>query len=171
MEWLDTVLGVGASAASGGLFGAIVRFVPEIFKLWTAKADRDHEYRMRQLDAQIAREGSEQRIREADNAGYWVAEGKTVDAWREAIIQQGRLTGNKRIDAMNSLVRPLITYWMLALYSVMKFVMFGVACFDENVGAENALPILWGFSDNQMFFGIIGFWFLDRHLSKRAQGV
>lgn len=171
MEWLATILGFGASAASGGLVGALVRFIPEVIGVFKAKADRAHEIAMRRLDWEIAKSGSEQRIREADAAGYWDAEGKQLEALREALTQQGKLTGIGWVDAMSQTVRPVFTYWMMILYSVMKFVMFGVAAADPNVGAVNALPILWGYADNQMFFGIVGFWFVNRELGKRASGV
>src|SRR3990167_2927739 len=171
MDGLISIFEAGASAATGGLIGALIRFVPELLKIWTAKADRAHEIAMRKLDKEISESGAEQRIRQADVEGAWAAESKQIDALREALAQQGKITGIRFIDAMNQSVRPVITYWLLGLYSVMKFVMFAVAQSDPNVGPANALPILWGYADTQMLFGIISFWFVDRQLGKRAQGI
>lgn len=170
MEGLLDVIGFGASAATGGLFGALVRLLPEagkgIMGFFQAKADRAHELSMRKLDIEAAREGHEQRIREADTAGNWEVAGKTLDAYREALASQGRMSGVPFIDALNQSVRPVVTYYFLALYALTKFVGFGYAWWVEKAALKDAWPILWSPADSTMLFAILGFWFVDRQLGK-----
>jgi hypothetical protein len=170
MEGLLDIIGIGASAATGGLFGAVVRLLPDIGKgvlgFFQAKADRAHELAMRKLDIEAAREGHEQRIREADTAGNWEVAGKTLDAYREALASQGQITGVRFIDALNQSVRPVVTYYFLALYGLTKFVGFGYAWLVEKATIKAAWPILWSPADSTMLFAILGFWFVDRQLGK-----
>lgn len=170
METVLNILGVGASAATGGLFGALVRLLPEagkgIIGFFQAKADRAHELAMRKLDIEAAREGHEQRIREADNAGNWEVASKTLDAYRTALEAQGRPSGVPFIDAMNQSVRPVVTYYFLALYALTKFVGFYYAWAVEKSSLKDAWPILWSPADSTMLFAILGFWFVDRQLGK-----
>lgn len=173
MDILGSLLDFGSAAASGGLIGAALRLVPALFagvgKIITAKADRAHEIAMRELDWKIAKDGGEQRIREADTAGYWQATSDQMQAWREALIAQGRPSGIKWVDAANSFVRPGVTYYFAALYGIVKLVGFVAALFSNTTDLLTALTFLWGPQDTQMFFGILGFWFVNRELSPKAK--
>lgn len=172
MEWLTSLLGGAASAATGGLFGAAVRLLPAagagIARIFTAAADRKHELAMRELDWKIAQQQGEQKIRELDAAGGWETAGKTLDAMREALRGQEAPSGVAWADAMSKAVRPITTFYFLAMYGLVKVAMFTLAMMDETVTTSAALPILWGAADSQMFFGILGFWFVDRQLGKGA---
>lgn len=172
MEWLTDALGIAGSAATGGLVGALLRLIPwgieKVTGLIQASADRAHELAMRKLDWDIAKEKGEQDIRALDAKGGWEAQSKQMDAWVEALKGQAQLTGVKFIDAVNQSVRPFATYYFLALYGFSKLAMFGIAAFSEEIGAKNALAILWTPADMQMLCGILGFWFVDRQLGKVA---
>ena len=173
MEDLVGLLGTGAAAAIGGPIGAAIRLLPALFsgigKMLTAKADRAHEIAMRKLDAEIAAKGHEQRIRETDAAGNWEIQGKTLDAYREALAAQGKPSGVAWVDAMNQSVRPVTTYYFLALYAATKLIGFVYAWLHDGAKLPQAMAILWGPADTAMLFGILGFWFVDRQLGKAPQ--
>lgn len=172
MDFLGDILGLAGSAASGGLIGAAMRLVPALFqgvgKIITAKADREHELKMRELDWKIAKDGSEQRIREADAAGFWDATRGQMDALREALAAQRQPSGIKWVDAANAAVRPMVTYYFAALYGLVKLAGFGLALW-KGTDIVTALAVLWSPADTQMFFGILGFWFVNRELQRKPQ--
>ena len=170
MEDLLGLLGTGAAAAIGGPVGALLRLLPAagsaVMSHIRGKADRAHELEMLKLQAQIAKEGAEQRLREQDNVGYWEAQNKTLDAYKLALEAQGRPSGVPWADALNTSVRPVVTYYFLALYGLTKIVGFLYAWLHDGAKLNVAWGILWTPADTAMLFGILGFWFVDRQLGK-----
>jgi hypothetical protein len=55
-----------------------------------------------------------------------------IEALRDAVRTQGEKTGVAWADALSSSVRPIITYWLMALYCAAKTVAFMAAL---NAGA------------------------------------
>lgn len=169
MDVLDLISG-GAAAAIGGPVGALLRLLPAagsaVMGHFRAKADRAHEIEMLKLQADIAKQGAEQRLREQDNVGYWDTAGKTLEAYQIALKGQSQITGVRWVDGMNQSVRPVVTYWFLFLYSVAKVAGFLYAWLHEGAKLTVAMPILWSQADTAMLFGILGFWFVDRQLGK-----
>ena len=121
---------------------------------------------MRELDAKIAQDGGEQRIREQEAAGYWTATGQHYEAMKAALQAQAVPTGIRWVDALNALVRPSITYYFAFLYGAVKLGAFVIAL-TEKTDLATALVMLWGPADTQMFFGILGFWFVGRVFDER----
>jgi hypothetical protein len=169
VELLDLATS-GVAAALGGPVGAAIRLVPALFsgigKMLTAKADRAHELAMRKLDAEIAQKIGEQKMREVDAVGAWEVQNKTLDVYKEAMAQQARPSGVAWVDGMNQSVRPVTTYYFLALYAITKFTGFFYAWLHEGAKLPEAMSILWSPADTAMLFGILGFWFVDRQLGK-----
>lgn len=173
MEDLMSVLGLGASFATGGvgaLAGAVVRLLPAagtaVMSYFREKADRAHEYKMRELDRQIAKDGSEQRIREADVAGHWEAEGRLLDAYKTALEGQAKPSGIAWVDALNSFVRPGAAYYFLALYGLGKGLKV-VYAWSEKASLKVMSELIWTPTDEAMLGAILGFYFVDRQLGKQ----
>jgi hypothetical protein len=64
-------------------------------------------------------------------------------------------------DALSSSVRPIITYWLMALYCAAKTVAFVAAL---NAGAVWGAAVLaaWSEADQALWAGVLNFWFLGR---------
>lgn len=173
MEFLGDLLGgllsFGANAATGGLFGAVARFVTEGVKLVRERSDREFELKMRRLDWEIAKEGGEQKIRQIDRQGEWDLEGKKLDAMIEALRGQSMPSGVPWVDAWNKAMRPGLTSYFAALYALQKFVTAGIAI-AGGAGVGSALMLLWTPADTQAFFGILSFWFIGRDFQPRPAG-
>jgi len=84
-----------------------------------------------------------------------------VEALREAVAAQGRQSGVKWADALSISVRPVITYWFMALYCAAKTVAF-VAAVTAGVGWEAAILHVWTEADQALWAGVLNFWFLGR---------
>jgi hypothetical protein len=175
LDILGTAAGLGAGFATGGigaLVGAVIRLIPAlgsgVMEFFKQRADRKHELQMRELDAKIAREGSEQRIREADVAGRWEVEGKLQDAYKSALEVAAKPSGVKWVDALNAFVRPATAYYLLALYGIGKGLKIGYA-WTNKASLDVLANIVWTPTDEAMLGGVIGFYFVDRQLGKGKQ--
>ncbi|NBO82742.1 MAG: hypothetical protein EBU75_07905 [Betaproteobacteria bacterium] len=117
----------------GGLLGGAFRLAPEILK-W--------------LDRQGATADA------AWNTG-------ALDALKDAIAAQGHTTGVKWVDGLSSSVRPVITYWFMALYCAAKSASFASAV-TAGTGWDVAILHAWTEADQALLAGVLNFWFLGR---------
>jgi len=64
-------------------------------------------------------------------------------------------------DARSSSVRPVITYWLMALYCSAKTASFALAL---NAGADWSMATshAWTEADQALWAGVLNFWFLGR---------
>lgn len=150
---LGTVLGSG--------LGFVARLAPEVIKVFTAKGDRDHEYRMAQLSGQQAQAGYDAR---RDDARLEV-EKLDIQALIAGVQAQGRRTGSKIIDGLSASVRPVISYWWMALFTAVK--VAGITrALAEGDSVTAAVLGCWNPEDQAILASIIAFWFLDRSIRR-----
>lgn len=150
----------------GGGLGGLLRFVPEILKLFTDQRDRDHEYRMTQLQLQIDKARADQAIDLVHAQGAVAVQAGEMTAYIEAIKGQGQMTGVPWIDALNQSVRPVITYWWMALFTVYKIATIVAACLAWT-SLDDFIAKLWTVQDAGILAMILGFWFVDRSIRKQ----
>ena len=84
-----------------------------------------------------------------------------IEALKESVAAQGRSSGVKWADALSTSVRPVITYWFMALYCAAKTAAF-VAAIEG--GADWGVAILhaWTEADQALWAGVLNFWFIGR---------
>jgi hypothetical protein len=82
----------------------------------------------------------------------------------EAIKAQSQLTGNKIVDGLNMLVRPLTTYYIVLLWGCKKTaeIIFAMQTSDT----VHALISTWTENDQAMLTGVLTFWFVGRVFDK-----
>lgn len=151
----------------GGGLGGLLRFVPEIFKQFTEKGDRDHEYRMTQLQLQIDQARATRQIDLAHVQGDMAVQAGEMNAYIEAIKGQSAPTGVPWIDALNASVRPVITYWWMSLFTVYKVATIVAAIYAWTT-LDDFLAKLWSAQDAGILSMILGFWFVDRAFRKNT---
>ncbi len=154
MEPITTIL--------GGILGAGARLVPEVLKWLDRKDERKHELAMQDKAAEMARIQGAQKLEEG-NLQY---DSKGLDALIESVKAQAQPSGVRWVDAMSSLMRPLITVqWVILLYPaylVASMIVAGAA-----TDPAGALLKVFGADEKAIVAGIINFWFLDRVLRRR----
>lgn len=64
-------------------------------------------------------------------------------------------------DAMSCSVRPVITYWFMALYYAAKTAAFATAA-TTGAGWGTAILHAWTEADQVQWAGALNFWFLGR---------
>lgn len=152
----------------GGGLGGVLRFVPEILKLITAKQDRAHEYKMTQLQLEIDKARATQQI-DLTHAQAAIAEGAgQMAAWADALKAQSTPTGIGWADALSASVRPVVTYWWLSLFTGYKVATVVSICLDW-AGWPEFIRVIWTDQDAGILSMILGFWFVDRSIRRGKQ--
>lgn len=149
----------------GGLLGGVFRLAPEVLKWMDRNGDRSHELAMQDKALEFEKLRGAQRMEEigANADAAWNA--GALDALKEAIKGQGEKTGVKWADALSASVRPIITYWFMALYCAAKMAAFSAAI-QSGIGWSSAVMVAWSESDQALWAGVLNFWFLGRVFDK-----
>ena len=143
----------------GGALGAIARFAPEVLAHLDRKARRKHELDLLTAGAKTEQIRSDGEFRTAG-----------VGALSAAITAQGQHSGVKWVDALNQMIRPLITIqWVLLLYPsalVLQWVAIFQSYGSNLVAAVEATRQVFGPEEKAICSFILNFWFLGRVLDK-----
>ena len=142
---ISTVL----STFIGSLAGIITRLLPEIIKLINKLIDNNHELKMLQKSKIIT-------SNTIHSKSYNHSDVLALDK----IINVQKPTGNKHIDRIRLLVRPITTYIILFLYVTIKLTWF-------YLNPTSSLILLWSSTDMGLLSGILSFWFLGRVFDRR----
>lgn len=148
----------------GGLLGGVFRILPEVLK-WLDKAgERKHELALLQAEMEFAKIKGEIMLRQTE-AVMTVAE---LDAMSEAIKEQGQTAraAGRFVAAASALVRPLVTYWFVFMYSAVKIAMLLVA-YEQNGSWKEVLIQSWNVEDMALLTMILTFWFIGRVWEKQ----
>ncbi|MDX8385338.1 MAG: hypothetical protein R8M11_02345 [Gallionella sp.] len=151
----------------GGGLGGALRFVPEIFKLFTDKSDRDHEFRMSELQLRIGESRGKNQLDLVKAQGEVAVNSAEMQAFTEAVKAQGKPSGVAWVDALSASVRPVITYWWMLLFTVYKGLTVYIAI-AEFVSLNDFAAKLWTAQDAGVLAMILGFWFVDRSIRKNT---
>lgn len=150
----------------GGSLGGILRFVPEVFKLFTEHKDREHEYRMTELQLKIDEARSAQALDLVHAQGAIDQAAGEMKAYLAALEGQGRITGVGWIDALNQSVRPVLLYWWMILFTAVK-VLTVVQATGEYTTLAAFISVIWTPQDAGILSMMIGFWYVNRTIEKR----
>jgi hypothetical protein len=145
----------------GGLLGGAFRLAPEFLKWLDRKGERGHELAMQDKALEFEKIRGAQRMAEIGASADVAWNTGAIDALKDAIRTQGEKTGVWWADALSSSVRPIITYWLMALYCAAKTVAF-VAALNAGAGWGAAVLAAWSEADQALWAGVLNFWFLGR---------
>lgn len=147
------------------LGGGLLRALPEVIALWNKKIDNAHEYKMldKQVELEKQRGANQQQAIEAQGAIDQVL--ALMEANKAAVTGQMQKVGIKFVDALNFLVRPLVTYYFVGMYGLVKTVMLYVAFHQPD--RWNAVIACWTVDDAAILSGILSFWFIGRVFDKK----
>ena len=147
-----------------GLVGGIMRFAPEVLKFFDSKNSREHELKMLSAEMEFAKLGAEREMHRVD-ADLQIHE---LDAVSAAIKEQGQTAraAGKFVAALSALVRPLVTYWFVGVYSAVKTVSMIMAV-QAGADWKEVLVQNWTIADMNMLVMILTFWFVGRVYERR----
>jgi hypothetical protein len=145
----------------GGLLGGAFRLAPEFLKWLDRKGERGHELAMQDKALEFEKIRGAQRMSEIGASAEAAWNTGAIEALRDAVRTQGEKTGVAWADAISSSVRPVITYWFMALYCAAKTAAF-VAALNGGALWSVAVVHAWTDADQALWAGVLNFWFLGR---------
>ena len=145
----------------GGLLGGAFRIAPEILKWLDRKGERGHELAMQDKALKFEKLRGVQRMSEIGAGADAAWNVGAIETLREAVRAQGEKTGVRWADALSSSVRPVITYWFMALYCAAKTATVAAAL-TGGAGWGVAILYAWTEADQALWAGVLNFWFLGR---------
>lgn len=151
----------------GGLLGGAFRLTPEILKWIDRKGERSHELAIQDKNLELEKLRTSAHLAATKTKSEESTHSQAINTLNAAVTSQGTITGVKWADALSSSVRPIITYWFMALYCAAKataFLLATQAGADWSVAVQNA----WTESDQALWAGVLNFWFLGRVFDKRS---
>ena len=134
-----------------GFFGSII---PQGMKIYQDSKDKKHELDILRIQADLQREGHYQRLEEV---------AISHDAEQQAAMYRTFFSGIKWIDALNALVRPVLTFSFFGLYVYIKYMQYSFVS-DESLSL--IMDIMWASEDQALFSSIIAFYFGNRTFNK-----
>lgn len=151
----------------GLLFGGLFRLAPEIFKWLDRKDERKHELGMLDKQMMADRMRAELAIKQIEAEAEVVLGRAELDAIIAATKAQGQRSGVRWVDALNSLIRPLITiWWVIILYTAAMTTQFYALVWVYDSNMVTALLTVFGPAEKSIASSIISFWFVDRALRR-----
>jgi hypothetical protein len=145
----------------GGLLGGAFRLAPEFLKWLDRKGERGHELAMQDKALEFEKVRGASRMAEIGASADAAWNTGAMEAFKEAVAGQGRPSGVKWADALSTSVRPIITYWFMALYCAAKAAAF-VATLNAGAGWGAAALTSWSEADQALWSGVLNFWFVGR---------
>ena len=145
----------------GGLLGGAFRLAPEILKWMDRNGERSHELSMQDKALEFEKLRGAQRMSEIGASADAAWNTGAIDARKEAVSAQGQRSGVRWADALSISVRPVITYWFMALYCAAKTAAF-VGALNAGVTWIPAIQATWTAADQALWAGVLNFWFLGR---------
>ena len=145
----------------GGLLGGVFRLAPELLKWLDRQGERGHELAMQDKALEFEKIRGAQRMAEIGSQAEASWNTGAIEALRDAVSTQGEKTSVWWVDALSSSVRPIITYWFMALYCAAKTAAF-VAAITAGAGWGAAVLAAWSEADQALWAGVLNFWFLGR---------
>ena len=153
----------------GSIFGGIFRMAPEVLKWLDKKNERSHELLMfsRQCDLEQLR--GQQKLAEIGAQREAAVDVGVMDAFNNAITQQAEMVKSAGgwVASLSASVRPLVTYWVLFVWSFIH-VWFAWNAWLAGAPAVEVFKTMMTPDFSALLSGTINYWFLDRTLSKRG---
>lgn len=148
--------------------GGFMRLLPEFFALINKRTDNQHELAMLDKQAELEKTRASARQEEITTQGNFADMLAVLDAQKEALKGQMQLTNIRIVDALNFLVRPAVTYFIVLMYALAKVAMFAIAM-RSGLGGWDAILKVYDENDRAILAGILAYWFVGRDFSKQKQ--
>ena len=147
----------------GGLLGGLFRLAPEVLKWLDKKDERSHELSMLDKEMAFAQIKAEQAMHTVDaqvDMSQFDAIGKALEGQEKMATAAGKF-----VAGISALVRPLVTYWVVALWTGVKIASMTLA-YQTGGDWKEMLITNWGPDDMAILSMILVFWFVGRGIEK-----
>jgi hypothetical protein len=152
----------------GLIFGGVSRLAQHWLDLSDKDKERDHERRMfeQQIQMQDKRFVHDSELRTMDMAGQEAAnEWSAIAEASRAQAEEAKAAGGW-VLSLSASVRPVLSYWFVALYTLAKFATLYLAM-QNGIPFAAAVRAAYTEFDGTILAAIVSFYFADRSLRKR----
>lgn len=150
----------------GTLFGGLFRLAPEFIKWLDRKNERAHELSMFGKQIELDQLRATNALQQTKAEGEITIATKDIEALIAGAKAQAVRTGIRWVDAINSLMRPTITFWWVIVLQTSVMVTTIAMHVSAGLSPGEALLKIWGTDEKAIVASIISYWFLDRTLRR-----
>lgn len=149
------------------IFGGLLRLAPEVFKMLDAKDDRAHELAMVDKQIEIQQLTGQQKLGEITTQGQITIDEATLQAISAANTAQAQMAvaAGPLAAFISSLVRPLVTYFVVGLWGSYKVALV-IYTYQATGNAAETMMNVWTEDDRQVMSMILSFWFVGRVIER-----
>jgi hypothetical protein len=152
----------------GSLLGGVFRLAPEFLKWLDKRNERQHELAMFQRQCDLEAQRGQQKLAEIGAQREAAIDAGVMDALGAAIQQQADMAkaAGGWAASLSASVRPVVTYWILLVWSFVH-VWFAVNAWLSGLPAAEVFKTAMSPDFSALVSGTLNYWFLDRTLAKR----
>lgn len=153
----------------GSLIGGIFRLAPEVLKWMDKKNERQHELAMFQRQCELEAQRGQQKLAEIGAQREAAIDVGVMDAFNAAIQQQTEMVkaAGGWVASLSASVRPVVTYWILLIWSFIH-IWFAWNAWLAGAPAAEVFKTMMSADFSALVSGTLNYWFLDRTLAKRG---
>jgi hypothetical protein len=153
----------------GSLLGGAFRLAPELLKWLDRKNERAHELAMFGKQCDLEKTRGSIKLQEIGAERELAVDVGVIDAFKSAIDQQTEMVkaAGGWVAALSASVRPVVTYWVLALWSFIH-AWFAFTAYTNGTAAMEVFKTMMSPDFAALVAGTINYWFMDRTLAKRG---
>ena len=153
----------------GSIFGGVFRLAPEVLKWLDKKNEREHELAMFKNQCELEAQRGQQKLAEIGAQREAAVDVGVMDAFNSAIQQQAEMVkaAGGWVASMSASVRPVVTYWVLLIYTFIH-VWFSYNAWCMGSPPTEVFKTMMTPDFSALLSGTINYWVLDRTLAKRG---
>ena len=153
----------------GSVFGGLFRLAPEILKWLDKKNERQHELAMFDRQCQLESQRGAQKLQEIGAQHAAAVDAGVLEALKGAIDQQTKMAkaAGGWVASLSASVRPVVTYWILFIWSFVH-IWFAWNAWIQGMSPAEVFKVAMSPDFAALLAGTINYWFLDRTLAKRG---
>jgi hypothetical protein len=156
----------GLETLLGSLLGGAFRLGQAWMEAREKARERDHEFRMTELQGDLAARADERRFRELGVQADMAVSQQDASLLIEAIQAQSKdaTAAGGFISGLSASVRPVLTYLIAAIYLTAKVAHIIAAW--QSQGPVAALAASYTEADMAILAAILSYWYADRSLRR-----
>ena len=153
----------------GSIFGGLFRMAPEVLKFFDKKNERQHELNMFARQCELETLRGQQKLAEIGAQREAAIDVGVMDAFNNAIQQQADMVKSAGgwVASLSASVRPVVTYWVLFVWSFIH-VWFAWNAWLAGAPAAEVFKTMMTPDFSALLSGTINYWLLDRTLKQRG---
>jgi hypothetical protein len=153
----------------GSVLGGVFRLAPELLKFMDRKNERMHELKMFELQTDLEKVRGAQKMEEIGAQRDMAIDTGVLTAFQGVINQQTEMVkaAGGWVASLSASVRPIVTYWVLAVWSFIH-AWFAFTAYANGATALEVFNTMMTPDFAALVAGTLNYWFLDRTLAKRG---